>query len=240
MTTDSHGAARALDPSSTLIHELSSPLTSLLFELDALAAAFHALGQRGGVEAASRIEAHIVGARVRAEHAHALVAEHRAALAGGVAAEPIDVRAAVTQAIALATPALRDRCQLRVRLGETAARVVATETRLVQIVLALLTNAAEALPPGNRIYNEVTIRVAAAGDRIRLEIQDTGRGIPPHQLAHVFDVGFTTKADAAGHGLGLPVARTRVESFGGHLELESTFGLGTRVVVALPRAGDSS
>ncbi|MFO0682638.1 MAG: ATP-binding protein [Sandaracinus sp.] len=119
------------------------------------------------------------------------------------------------------------------------ARRVGDRVRLVQIVLNLVANALKFTPTGR-----VTLRVKAAADpdRVILEVEDTGRGIPEEKLATVFEpFQQGAREDAAiqgGVGLGLAIVRELVKRMHGNIALKSTVGVGTTftVEVALPRA----
>jgi two-component system NtrC family sensor kinase len=100
---------------------------------------------------------------------------------------------------------------------------------LEQVLLNLLTNAAEAMPEGG----EIRITTGAAGGRLHLTVADTGRGIPAGDLSRVFDPFFTTKA--TGTGLGLSVSYGIVQDHGGTIDVESTPGRGTRFVLTFPQ-----
>jgi PAS domain S-box-containing protein len=100
---------------------------------------------------------------------------------------------------------------------------------LEQVLLNLLTNAAEAMPEGG----EIRITTGAAGGRLHLTVADTGRGIPAGDLSRVFDPFFTPKA--TGTGLGLSVSYGIVQDHGGTIDVESTPGRGTRFVLTFPQ-----
>ncbi len=105
------------------------------------------------------------------------------------------------------------------------------DDRLIGQVLAnLVLNAAQAMPERG------AIRVAAScrGDRVVIEVSDSGPGIEPEVLSRVFDPFFTTKR--RGTGLGLAIARRNVESHGGEIRVESRPGGGTSFRVELPRS----
>ncbi|HEV8397110.1 MAG TPA: ATP-binding protein, partial [Vicinamibacterales bacterium] len=73
-----------------------------------------------------------------------------------------------------------------------------------------------------------------AGGRVRVEIADTGRGIPPEILSRIFEPFFTTKPAGEGTGLGLSLCRSIVEEHGGTITVESVPGRGTTFGVELP------
>ncbi len=101
--------------------------------------------------------------------------------------------------------------------------------RMSQILLNLVTNAVEAI--GER--GTITIRVLSSAKETRLEIEDTGEGMPPGMRYQIFDLFFTTKA--AGTGLGLPIVRKIIEAHDGLIDLYSRPGHGTRFTISLPR-----
>src|SRR5581483_258355 len=118
--------------------------------------------------------------------------------------------------------------------------VGAEDARLVQVVLNLLINAAHAVrdaaPSGQ---HEIAVEAHLSGERVVVEVHDTGCGIAPHLLEKVKEPFFTTKAIGEGTGLGLSVCQSIVEGYGGSLTLESRPGR-TVARVSLPVAGASS
>jgi len=111
-------------------------------------------------------------------------------------------------------------------------KVVLREGALEQIVLNLATNARDAMEEGGRVI----VRSTAEGRYWRLEVEDSGVGIPESRLPHLFEAGYTTKGTGKGSGLGLWIVRGLVEEAGGEIAIESVTGRGTRVVVRLPLA----
>ena len=102
---------------------------------------------------------------------------------------------------------------------------------LEQIVLNLAANARDAMPLGGRI----ALRSRAIdGRRWRLEVEDSGSGIPPENLGRLFDPAFTTKVAGKGTGLGLWIVRTIAEQAGGTVSVSSQLGRGTSVALELP------
>jgi CheY-like chemotaxis protein len=116
-------------------------------------------------------------------------------------------------------------------------RVRTDETRLVQVFINLLSNAAQCLPEARSDVNEV--RVSTRTDergRAIVEVTDNGPGISSDVQKRMFDPFFTTKAVGVGTGLGLSVAHAVVTSSGGHIECESLPGRGTSFRIVLPPA----
>ena len=103
---------------------------------------------------------------------------------------------------------------------------------MTQVLGSLVANALEAMPGGGRLT--VGGRALPAGRLVEISIEDTGAGVPPEQVDKLFRPFHTSKA--RGLGLGLPLARRIVERLGGTIELRSTPGVGTSVVVRLPTA----
>lgn len=108
--------------------------------------------------------------------------------------------------------------------------------QIEQVLLTLLSNAAEAMPQGGRIT--VSGRATDDGRRLRLSVTDTGPGIPADQLRRVFELFFTTKSH--GTGLGLAVAKKIVERHGGTIGVDSAVGKGTTFTIEVPCAPPSS
>jgi two-component system, NtrC family, sensor kinase len=103
---------------------------------------------------------------------------------------------------------------------------------LEQVVLNLLVNAWHAMPEGGTI----TMTTLRQGIQARIDIADTGCGIPEAHLEQVFEPFFTTKPAEQGTGLGLAVAYQLIAGHGGHIDITSQVNQGTTVTVTLPLA----
>jgi C4-dicarboxylate-specific signal transduction histidine kinase len=113
-------------------------------------------------------------------------------------------------------------------------RVRADRARLEQVLVNLLTNAADAVATAPR--RSVSVKIARQDTTIALSVTDSGSGIPPDHLEKVFEPYFTTKEPGKGTGLGLPVVRQIATSLGGTATIRSRPGVGTTVDVQLPSA----
>ncbi len=109
--------------------------------------------------------------------------------------------------------------------------IIGNHQGLQQVFLNLITNAVHAMDDGG----DLTIGTALAeGDQIKVEVKDTGTGIPAENLPNIFDPFFTTKEVGKGTGLGLSVSYGIVKKHGGQILVKSQVGRGTTFTVVLP------
>ncbi|WP_224364977.1 two-component system sensor histidine kinase NtrB [Hyalangium versicolor] len=148
---------------------------------------------------------------------------------------PVNVHTVLDLCGNIARSQLRHRAQLVKRYGEVPA-IYASESRLGQLFLNLIINAAQAIPEGaDAKQHEVRLTTWREGrEQVVVEVKDTGVGIPPENLHRLFDPFFTTKPVGVGTGLGLSICRGIVASLGGRITVESEPGRGTSFKVFLP------
>jgi PAS domain S-box-containing protein len=103
--------------------------------------------------------------------------------------------------------------------------------QLNQVFMNLLVNASHAIEERGKI----TVRTGFDDQQVWVQVQDTGKGIPPENLPKIFDPFFTTKPVGKGTGLGLSLAYGIVQKHQGHIEVSSEVGKGTVFTVFLPR-----
>jgi PAS domain S-box-containing protein len=145
--------------------------------------------------------------------------------------------AVLLQQSAEANAGFAEKCGVRFILEPVAAhdRVMADPDRLMQVVANLLSNAAKFSPAGA----EVVIRVRSGPAIMRIEVEDSGAGIPEEFKAHIFEKFAQADASATrrfeGTGLGLSIARKLVEAMGGSIGFTSVVDQGTLFYVELPR-----
>jgi PAS domain S-box-containing protein len=155
---------------------------------------------------------------------------------GGERVWPVDICAIMESALRMARNEIKYRAEVVRQYGETP-MVDANESRMAQVFLNLLINAAQAIPEGNVSNNE--IRVSTTTDRAGravIQVQDSGVGIPTDVMPRVFDPFFTTKAVGKGTGLGLAIVHRIVTALKGEIYIESQVGSGTTVRLILPPA----
>jgi len=102
---------------------------------------------------------------------------------------------------------------------------------LRRALLNIFLNAQEAMPSGG----ELMVRTLSDKDSVRIDVIDTGKGIPPEALSRIFDAYFSTKKD--GSGLGLATTKAIIEEHNGRISVYSEPGKGTRVSIYLPPSG---
>jgi two-component system NtrC family sensor kinase len=148
---------------------------------------------------------------------------------------PVDLTEVIKAAARLVTHQQRgDNIQIDVEAPPDLARVSGDAGQLQQAVLALATNAIDAMPQGGRL----TLRALESGPRVMIEVKDNGIGIAPENMTKIFDPFFTTKDVGQGTGLGLAVCYGILSDHGGRLDVRSTLGLGTTFTITLPVATD--
>jgi two-component system NtrC family sensor kinase len=121
--------------------------------------------------------------------------------------------------------------ELEVQPCEGDDSLICDANKIQQALVALMVNAVEAMPEGGKLW----LRALPDGDGVRIEVEDTGTGIPPDVLPHIFEPFFSTKQAVNGVGLGLSVVYGIVQGHGGRIDVDSTPGRGTTFRVWLPR-----
>ncbi|WP_224366083.1 PAS domain S-box protein [Hyalangium versicolor] len=179
----------------------------------------------------------LVQAQLGAERIRDIVRDLRTFARGDPdAMGPVDVQATLEFSISMAMPQMRQRAKL-VRSYGKVPFVMGNESRLGQVFLNLLINAAQAIPEGFVAQHAVTVAVREGEEGwVIVEVADTGSGIAPEHLPRIFEPFFTTKPLGVGTGLGLSVCHGIVVGLGGQIEVESEVGQGTLFRIRLPAA----
>jgi len=150
--------------------------------------------------------------------------------------EPVDLAGLVRECLEVVRPqAEAERLRLEGVFAPEVGPVVGDRNRLKQVVLNLLTNAVKYNQKGGLIR----VAVSGEGPHAVLSVTDTGRGIPPESLPHMFERFYRVpdqEGATAGTGLGLAIAKRIVEANRGTIEIESEIGKGSTFTVRLPAA----
>ena len=148
---------------------------------------------------------------------------------------PGDVEAAIhdTAALVMHQATLRE-VELCIDVHPALPRVTLGSEQLIQVVLNLILNAADALQ--GRTAARVSVLASASDTSVQIAVQDNGQGVPSEIAEHIFEPFFTTKEVGKGTGLGLSVCQSLLAAAGGSLSLDGTYTGGARFVVQLPVA----
>jgi two-component system NtrC family sensor kinase len=119
---------------------------------------------------------------------------------------------------------------INIEIADGLPQINADGGQIQQAVIALATNAIDAMPDGG----ELTFRVFSQSNRLVIEVADNGTGIRPEDMSKIFEPFFTTKEVGKGTGLGLAVCYGIISEHGGRLNVRSNLGKGTVFSIALP------
>ena len=211
---------------STLVHELSQPITASQNYLQATA--YRLRSQIAGLEEMLDV---LNEAAAQTRRAGEIIGRMRDFMVSGtITGQRHDLRDLVAAARASFRPQLV--VEIVEALSPDAVDVTADRVQIGQVLSNLLTNAADAMGEGSE--RRITIGSRAAGAMVEVRVTDTGPGIDEDQTGQLFEPFYTTKS--TGTGLGLPLCRMIVEAHGGRIWAEAHDG-GTTIVFTLPAAG---
>ncbi len=150
--------------------------------------------------------------------------------------EVLDVNNCVDALSDMLDRTLGSRVRVRLDLTPEAGRVEVDATQLETAILNAAINARDAMPGGGELLIRTTLERDLVDDNVRIEVTDTGLGMPERVLERAFDPFFTTKEVGEGTGLGLSQIHGFAAQSGGRAELRSAEGEGTTVAIVLPRS----
>lgn len=210
-------------------HEINNPLAYVLSNLE------YALEELPGGDMAE-ITAALREAKEGVQRIRTIVADlrtfaHADPDEGGAA----NIHGVLDASIGLLKNELRHRATVRKSFGQVP-EVAGSESRLGQVFVNLLANAAHAIREGDVANNEVSVTTSFVDGLVVVEVRDTGAGIPPERLDRIFDPFFTTKSVGEGTGLGLAICHGIVSDLGGSITVRSAPGEGSTFRVSLPAA----
>jgi len=160
--------------------------------------------------------------------------------------KPVLVRQVIKDVVVLMRASLPATIAIEQHL-DTESCVQADKVQVHQVVMNLCTNAGHAMKEHGGILaislDDVALeqpfvrkyKGVMPGDYVRLQVSDSGKGIAPKQLEHIFDPFYTTKKKGEGTGLGLSMVHGIISAMGGIITVDSLEGLGTRFTIYLPK-----
>jgi two-component system cell cycle sensor histidine kinase/response regulator CckA len=233
----------------SVAHEINNPLTYLLAHFQMTERDFENLQQvlgsisgSAGDEARAMVQnlrSHLAPLRIAAERIAGITRQLKTfSRSQAERLEPVDLRDVVRSVLQLVGKDLEARARLSLGLEE--ACTVADEAKLVQVVLNLVVNAMHAVEGTRCADAEILIRTCSVEDRVTLEVEDSGAGVPASDRERIFDPFFSTKGIGEGSGLGLFVCRNIARGFGGDIAVEDRALGGARFRLSLPGRGRES
>jgi PAS domain S-box-containing protein len=225
-------------------HEINNPLAYIVANIDfarqQLAAASARIGALAGPQGEIsvgllEVQDALAEARQGAERVRSIVRDLKIfARSDSDGSGPVSLRRVLESSINMAWNEIRHRARLVKDFGD-APPVDGNESRLGQVFLNLLVNAAQAVDEGAAETNEIRVTTSTAADgRAVVEIRDTGHGIPPEIQSRIFDPFFTTKPAGVGTGLGLWICQGIIASMAGEIAVGSGPGRGSTFRITLP------
>ncbi|AEI65826.1 PAS domain S-box protein [Corallococcus macrosporus] len=214
-------------------HEINNPLAyltaNLAFAREELASAMPRLA-----ECVASAQAALAEAQQGADRVRSIVRDLKTfSRVDSAESAEVDVRQVLESTLNLATTEIRHRARL-VKQLDAVPTVVGNESRLGQVFLNLLVNAAQAIPAGTPERHEIRVVTRLSGNgRVCVEVSDTGAGIAKDHLPRLFDPFFTTKEPGVGTGLGLSICHSLVTALGGEIHVTSEPGKGSTFQVLL-------
>jgi ligand-binding sensor domain-containing protein/signal transduction histidine kinase/CheY-like chemotaxis protein len=222
-------------------HEINNPLAYIISNLHYVSTEVRDAAQQQGSARWSEVEKALGDALQGADRVRRIVQDLRTfSRMQPERHRRVDLRAILELSLSIADGEIRHRARVVKDYGELPV-VRGDETRLGQVFLNLLVNAAQAIPEGHAAQNEIriTTRKNEQGQAV-VAVSDTGTGIAPEVLPRIFEPFFTTKPQGVGTGLGLSICHSYVQSMGGDIRVRSEPGRGTTFEVVLPPARETT
>jgi PAS domain S-box-containing protein len=215
-------------------HEINNPLAYVIGNIEfALEELRLIAGPSPSARLAEMLE--VLGeAREGADKIRKIVRGLRSLAREDVVLQQVDPGVVVETSLSMASHEIKHKASVVVELGDTP-QVLADESRLTQVLVNLLVNAAQAFDSSGFAENRISVRSHTGDDgRVVIEVSDNGPGIPASLQKRIFDPFFTTKPVGQGTGLGLSVSRNIAATLGADLRVESEEGRGATFSIVLP------
>lgn len=212
-------------------HELTNPLNNISMIAQTYADVYDKLGEKDRIEFMQKVEGETE--RIRQ------IVKNLLDFSKPKDARPVeaDVNALIQKTLTLVQNMIDvSNIETTVHLSSELPHVYVDEHQIQQVLVNLVTNAVQATAAGGRIV--ISSRMGKGNGSVEIGVADTGKGIPPEFLPHIFDPFFSTKGEG-GTGLGLSVSYGIIKNHHGEIRVESKVGVGTTFTVELPRYNPS-
>jgi PAS domain S-box-containing protein len=222
-------------------HEINNPLMATIANLEFAVNETRELAAKLGSGALGTLEESLSDASEGADRVRVIVRDLKVfSRAEEDTRGAVDVCRVLESSVRLSWNEIRHRARL-VKELDPVPLVDANESRLGQVFVNLLVNAAQAIPAGHADQNQIWVRTRSEGEGwVIVEVEDSGPGVGPELLKRIFTPFFTTKPRGVGTGLGLSISQRIVTAIGGSITVESEAGRGTLFRVSLPATGEGA
>ncbi len=207
-------------------HEITNPLNNISMIAQTYDEVYHRLGEQERISLMRQVDAET--GRIRE------IVKNLLDFSRPKDARPheADINAVVRKSLMLVQNMIDvSGIETSVHLDDSLPPVFIDEHQMQQVLVNLFTNAVQAMSAGGRLA--VSSRSRNNGGAVEIGVSDTGKGIPPEFVPHIFDPFFSTKGDS-GTGLGLSVSYGIIKNHKGEIRVESKVGVGTTFTVELP------
>lgn len=216
-----------------VVHELNNPLTSIVAYADYLTKKLARGSAPDLSDDAERVRRIGEAAERILKFTRDLVAYARPA---GDARGPVLLEEIIERALLFCEHEFADgRVEVHRAFSPELPAIAGIPGQLTQVFVNLFTNAAHAMGEAGGVLS-IEVRSADSGASLRVQISDTGSGIPAEAMPQIFEPFFTTKTDGRGTGLGLSIVRGILDAHGGTIQVTSAEGQGTCFTLTLPAA----
>ena len=215
-------------------HEINNPLAAVIANLDLAIAELSDLQDRSALKEVNEM---LEDARTAADRVKHIVRDLKIFSRHEETKDSaVDVHQMLDSTLRMAWNEIKHRARLVKEYGDSIPAVRGSESRLGQVFLNLIVNAAQAIPEGNASKNQIRIATRVEGPNVVVDVTDSGTGMTMDTIRHLFTPFFTTKPQGVGTGLGLSISHRIVTTIGGELRIDSEIGRGTTIHVILPMA----
>ena len=219
-------------------HEIAAPLEQVAGNMSRQQALLDQMGARPDLQALPEVQRDVLAQLSEAAHLSRMALDRVSALMGSLRsfsrpdradAAPADLNECLKSVVLLTSNLWKRRIRMRESYGELP--LFPFHPGLIgQVVINLVVNAVHAIEE----EGEIEIRTWQEGGTACFSVRDTGTGIPPDILPHIFEFGYTTKGAGKGSGLGLAICVEILHQHEGDIAVDSTPGSGTVFTVSLP------
>ena len=207
-------------------HELTNPLNNISMIAQTYAEVYDKLSDKDRTEFMNKVDGEVERMREIVKNLLDFSKPKEAIL------READINEVIQKTLKLMENSLHvSNIETRLNLTKGLPKVFIDDSQIQQVLVNLIVNSVQSMPSGGAIF--LSSRRGRNGDSVEMTVMDSGKGIPPEFLPHIFDPFFSTKG-VGGTGLGLSVSYGIIKSHKGNIRVESKVGVGTTFTIELP------